>query len=381
MPSWSFFSSSSPTDDEDERLTPAQRRMYAMEKGFNFRTLSKLCATQSARTLGPDDLVSAAVFAELAGVGQFAEAAYPLVPPEYIFDNLDTLMKKDFPLEGYDALPGTKLISGFRSTVAKSAGYVAYRTNTQQLVVSFSGSMTLTQFVYNVKVTKMKHPAGKGCYVHAGAWDVYNGMQATVKELVAKGLKENDVREVMITGHSQGASLASLFAFDALDTQSSICHGLPLLIVAFGSPRVANQTLAEHFRARVAAYEGTHGVGTVREYLIKAYNDGATSFPPIWMGFRHITTSQLYLYRGGLLRIPPSESECGLFPVSRDALDVARPVEHPRGGHGYYSGRDIEKVVRRVTYFKKMMESGGTDWEKEYLSYISKLEREEAAQQ
>ncbi|OCH96181.1 alpha/beta-hydrolase [Obba rivulosa] len=373
MPSWSLFADSK---DEDDGLTPAQRYMYATEKGIHFRTMFKFCATQSERTLGPDDLMPASFVTEIAGIGQFAEGAYPLYPPEYIFGNLDLLMKTDFPLEGYDAFPGTKLVSGFKGSVADAAGYVAYRTNTQQLVVAFAGATSITHVMHNIHVSKRKHPAGKGCSVHAGIWSVYSGMRTIARELMVKGLQENDVREVVITGHSMGGALASLFAFDVLDMEGITAKGTSLLILLYGSPRVANAVLADHYRARVAAYEAVHGEGTVREYLVKAYNDGVPSFPPTWLGFRHMTNSQLFYYCGCLLRIPQTESEHGQFTVSKDALDLTKIPDHPRGGHGYYNGRDIEKVVRRVLLFKKMMDSGAPDWEKDYLIHIAKIERE-----
>lgn len=37
-----------------------------------------------------------------------------------------------------------------------------------------------------------------------------------------------------------------------------------------------------------------------------------------------------------------------------------RVLEHALGGHNYYNGRDMEKLLRRMKWF----DSGETDWDK-----------------
>lgn len=86
-----------------------------------------------------------------------------------------------------------------------------------------------------------------------------------------------------------------------------------------------------------------------------------------------MSQKQLYWYHGHLFHIPPQESEHSMFDVSADALDASKHVEHPRGGHGYYTGKDHEKVARRLFWMRDRMKESG--WEEGYLAKVAKHER------
>jgi hypothetical protein len=54
--------------------------------------------------------------------------------------------------------------------------------------------------------------------------------------------------------------------------------------------------------------------------------------------------------------IPPSESEHGHFNVDVPEDQV---ILHPRGGHNYYGGRDMERLQRRLKAITLDLESSG----------------------
>ena len=100
---------------------------------------------------------------------------------------------------------------------------------------------------------------------------------------------------------------------------------------------------------------------------------GVPSLPALSIGYRHMSQRQFYWYHGRLFHIPPEECEHGLFDVSRDALDATKIPDHPKGGHNYYTGKDLERVGRRMFWVNDMMEKPG--WEKDYAAKVAKFER------
>lgn len=213
-------------------------------------------------------------------VGQFAEIAYSKVPFEFIFSNIAALLQPDFPLEGYEAVQGCILLSSFKGQLGQLPAYAAYRPSTKQLVVAICGTTSMQLAYHDLRALKHRHPSGNGS-VHTGFWDVYKGIKPLILDTIQKGLKEHDVDDLVITGHSMGGSIAYLLCIDLLsgdDTRAmSLPPGLRLTIAVFGAPRTGDTGLVKHWRELVAAYQKANGKDKLREYSVKAYNDGMLS--------------------------------------------------------------------------------------------------------
>ena len=262
-------------------LSKTQRRMYASEQTENFRFVAKLLAVQSSHTLTSEDLASNDLQCELAEIGQFAEVAHGTVSPEFIWENMESLQQPSFPLDGYDALRGSELISAFRGTVAELQVYIAYRPSTKQLMVAFSGTSSISQTFRNIDARLVAYPGREHCAVHAGFWRLYSGVRSRVLSELDKAVSKYAVEEIVSTGHSMGAVMCHLFALDVMEvdtaedsfqTRPSIT--VPLKLALFGSPRLGNQALQEHWR-RVVATHNARGQ-SVKEYSVRCYNDGQT---------------------------------------------------------------------------------------------------------
>jgi len=89
-------------------------------------------------------------------------------------------------------------------------------------------------------------------------------------------------------------------------------------------------------------------------------------------GYRHFTPTPLYFVRGRLYHVPATESEYARFLVSPDSEDHEQIPEHPRGGHNYYNGRDLEKFARRMGWLDKVVSE--RDWEEQYKAHVAKHE-------
>lgn len=99
---------------------------------------------------------------------------------------------------------------------------------------------------------------------------------------------------------------------------------------------------------------------------------GVPALPPKRFGFRHVINSFLYLHHGCLYNTPPEEVERTFFQVEHDEDTYqSHPPEYPLGGHNYYNGRDMEKLVRRMQWLDAVA-SGELpkDWEHRYAKRL-----------
>ena len=105
---------------------------------------------------------------------------------------------------------------------------------------------------------------------------MFEGARAQTLEVMEKSMKEHEVTELVLTGHSLGGAIASLLALDLLtsDDAAHLLTGVKMTVVGFGSPRAGNTKLVTAWRDAVRARQEKEGERFVREYLVKAYNDG-----------------------------------------------------------------------------------------------------------
>jgi hypothetical protein len=177
-----------------------QRHMYKLEKLDNFRFLYTLLAFKSSRPLQIEDVVSQEIHRDIQLVGEFADISYSPVALERVFQRLQLLSQKPFPLEGYEAVPSSKLILPFEGEVANVKGLVAYRPTTKQLVVGICGTQTLMQALYGINCIFQRRTKGEQSYrVHGGFLSMYTGLEALAFKGIRKGLEEEDVKEVVVS--------------------------------------------------------------------------------------------------------------------------------------------------------------------------------------
>eukprot|EP00755_Sulcionema_specki_P027506 Sspe_Gene.1801::Locus_598_Transcript_1_1_Confidence_1.000_Length_1037::g.1801::m.1801 len=118
-------------------------------------------------------------------------------------------------------------------------------------MVAFRGTDGLADAVRDVQVRLVTNPVGEG-YVHRGFSRGYLESVERVDSLVAEARKKcGNTSNIIITGHSLGGGLGTLYALHARKDL-----GLDVKLVTFGSPRVgnleftqqANTLLPNHYR-------------------------------------------------------------------------------------------------------------------------------------
>ena len=189
-----------------------------------------------------------------------------------------------------------------------------------------------------------------------------------------------------------GAALSYCLAVGLLVSDGMLPPGMRIKIVAFGSPRVGDKAFSSFWKKLVDDYRSSHGQDSFQEYSVRAYNDGESCrvvvrqlkcnspFPPgvpmlplMTFGYVHHTTNPLFLRHDRLFRIPDSEKEYGSFDIP--PVEDASPALHPKGGHNYYNGRELEKLARRVDILSRLMKDEDDQWVESYVEEVTRAEK------
>ncbi|KAI0033151.1 Alpha/Beta hydrolase protein [Vararia minispora EC-137] len=345
---------------------------YARESLVNFRWISRICATRSHRLLTSADRLPVEITLALSQHGQFAELAYTPVPLPHLFRNIHILSREHFPLEGYDALLDSELVYHTRGKVADVQAFVVYRPSTRQLVTAFSGTSNVAQCLYDLRLSHHHYHTGavRRGRVHNGFWKMFKGLRLSIMRSLEAACRRHQVDEIVLTGHSLGGALAYLFALETLSAEYALPPGIKIIVTTFGAPRTGDQELVDYWVELVDSYRAAHGPDALREYCVKGYRDGVPAIPPASLGYRHFCREPLYFVHGKLYRIPSSEREHALFDIEPVA-DVEAPL-HPRGGHNYYNGRNMENAFRRLQFLGDIIEKRSDGWEDRYLKRVRK---------
>lgn len=124
------------------------------------------------------------------------------------------------------------------------------------------------------------------CYIHYGFLTAYNTIVSQMKANV-KTLQSSfpSATKLVVTGHSLGGAMATLFAMDLVVNEKA--SGVSL--VTFGSPRVGNAAFSQFTNSRI---NGTN-------WRVTYDNDVITVLPLVLMGFKHVGAEVHYAPSGG----------------------------------------------------------------------------------
>ena len=141
------------------------------------------------------------------------------------------------------------------------------------LNITFRGSNSekdwKTNLAYQKKTIPYENTASK-IRVHKGFINAYKS--PLVRDVIHRQIT-NNIYQVKITGHSQGAALAILCAVDLQFNFPDRDYEA----VVFGSPRVGNRAFQKSYNKRV-----------FKTMRVENGNDIVTKLPFIFMGYRHV---------------------------------------------------------------------------------------------
>jgi hypothetical protein len=136
-----------------------------------------------------------------------------------------------------DSVQGLQDIEYILNEQQKLAGFVAWDESIGAIVVSFRGTVqSITDWIHNLGALRINPLAQyPDVGVHHGFWWSWQYLKAPVLEAIQTLHQSHAGAEVVLTGHSLGAAIASDAALDL-----RLNHGLKTSSVNFGSPRAGD---------------------------------------------------------------------------------------------------------------------------------------------
>ncbi|XP_044492539.1 phospholipase A(1) DAD1, chloroplastic-like [Mangifera indica] len=219
---------------------------------------------------------------EILRYGEFVEAAYKSFDfepssPTYAkcrFPKNTLLDRSGLPQTGYRVTKHLRATSGvnlprwvemaptWMSIQSSWIGYVAVcqdkeeisRLGRRDVVIAFRGTATCLEWLENLRATLTRLPGedGSGAMVERGFLSLYTSgtaMAPSLQEMVREEINRllqiyrDEPISLTLTGHSLGAALATLAAYDI----KTNFKGVPMVtVISFGGPRVGNRSFRRH---------------------------------------------------------------------------------------------------------------------------------------
>jgi hypothetical protein len=117
---------------------------------------------------------------------------------------------------------------------------MGYNTNLHAIFVSFRGSSNIQNWLDDIQFHKVYPYNDSDIGVEKGFYKAYQNVKSDIFETLTFIQDKYSTKKVLLTGHSLGAALATLMAFDIKNIYSMILY-------TYGSPRVGNSEFVAHF--------------------------------------------------------------------------------------------------------------------------------------
>lgn len=288
--------------------------------------------------------------AEILRYGKFVQAAYNSCDfdpssPSYAtcrFSKHDLLPLSGLPDTGYLTTKNLHATSGIcpprwaekaPSWMSKKSSWIGYvavtedkeeieRLGRRDVVVAYRGTVTCLEWLENLRSMLTHLPEATsdcGPMVESGFWSLYTSRTPTcpslceeVRDEIARILDRyrDEPISLTVTGHSLGAALAVLTAYDITTT----FRNWPLVsVISFGGPRVGNGTFRRHVEekgSKVLRIVNTHDVITKLPGIVLEDDKADTqdSAMPSWLVRKIQDARWLYADVGRELRVSTGHS-------------------------------------------------------------------------
>ncbi|MFS7889189.1 putative phospholipase A(1) [Helianthus anomalus] len=283
---------------------------------------------------------------EIVRYGRFIEAAYQcfdsdLSSPSYAtcrYARNSMLERAGVYGSGYRVtknLHATSSISmpGWTGNIGVRSSWIGYvavcedeneisRLGRRDIVISLRGTATCTEWLENLRATLTSCPFGnanevKGqtdnSMVETGVLSLYTSstsespsLQQSLRQEILRLVQKynNEPLSVTITGHSLGASLAILAAYDL---KTAIKHDLHLSVISFGGPRVGNRSFRQNLERQgtkiLRIVNSDDLITKVPGFFVEDHNDVSQEKKGHWLQ-KHVRDNQwVYANIGHELRL------------------------------------------------------------------------------
>lgn len=219
-------------------------------------------------------------------------------------------------------------VTYLQNTTSEVVGFVGLDSGASEIVIAFRGSETFENWLddFDVALT----PFGcSNCSVHEGWLRDYRSIRAQLHASVSALLEISPGAMVAFSGHSLGAALSELAAYDFAVSQFAPIKN----IYTFGAPRTGNPSWAAAWASAVLT--------SADRFRAVHYLDPVPHLPPTIFDYLHAPTEVWYY---------STENSTGAFvvcsgtngedPACSDSVFPDRPKDH-----SYYLGVELGEVA------------------------------------
>ena len=151
---------------------------------------------------------------------------------------------------------------------------MGFNDRTQNIFVAFRGSENILNWLDNIQIRKISPYSNNTIKVEKGFYKAYQYLKPDLLNKLKMLKKSYNTNNLLITGHSLGAALATLFAYDILNNYSDVFLNY---LITFGSPRIGNKNFVESI-----------GDFNFNHYRVTHYYDMVPHVPQEFLDYLHI---------------------------------------------------------------------------------------------
>lgn len=197
---------------------------------------------------------------------------------------------------------------------ASSQVVVVIDKEEDEILVGFRGTINnIQQWVSDLDAVYTKWNGNSR--VHLGFYNRFNEIKTPTLTFLRQAQKELPNGNVIISGHSMGGAVATLFASYLVDTMKI----QPTYVYTYGSPRVGDGTFAKY----VDKQFGDRLVRVINEW------DMVTDLPPMILQYRH--TGKLVICKTGTTDCTEKnrldENPGGIIMAMKRTIETAKDVK------------------------------------------------------
>lgn len=159
------------------------------------------------------------------------------------------LTYEQFHHNGLFTVPnGFQLVLSFKAKSIYEEEWFGFILESDQCaVISFRGTQSDPDWIADANIGQTVYPYAEAGNVHKGFLTIYESCRDTIMEAL-KAVPSH--KQLLITGHSLGAALATLCALDLYKNTDFP----PPLMYTFGGPRVGDQVFVDAFQQSALPY-------------------------------------------------------------------------------------------------------------------------------
>ncbi len=131
------------------------------------------------------------------------------------------------------------------NTKTKSICYIYH--NDKEIEIYFKGTSTLKDYLYNMDIYPRLF-IDKEIRVHNGFLKKYLSLKDDIIKNINKIIKDTEIREISLNGHSAGGAIANIASLDL----SYIYENITLNCITFGSPKVGNIYFKKKYNKKIS---------------------------------------------------------------------------------------------------------------------------------